>query len=75
MAMQDCNRYTESQFIDYKLAIGMLVVAGYRASFTSPTIFVEGEAVACCYRDGTTYKVKQVYILDFIEDNQALRSM
>ena len=61
------------KFIDYKEAIGILVVAGFTVSLkrTGPgqLIIANGEIVTVAlFRDGTIFKVKQEAIEDWIED-------
>ena len=59
-----------SDFIDYKLAIGNLVVNGIQTSFDKKTqslVDKESNFIVYCFKDGTTYKVKRSLINDFIE--------
>jgi hypothetical protein len=58
-----------SKFIDYKLAIGMLVVQGFKVAWHNHQIVVDGEPVLVCFRDGTTYKVKLESVQDLLEDS------
>ncbi len=55
-------------FIDYRLAIGMLVVAGFKIEWHNNQIIDlrDNEPVCFCFRDGTTWKVKEQVIADYI---------
>jgi len=58
-----------TNFIDYRLAIGMFVVAGIEARWNNNRIESKrGEMMVVCYRDGTTWKCKESAVQDSIED-------
>lgn len=61
-------------FIDFRLAIGMLVVAGYPAIWRNHLIQMGDEIVCPVFRDGTTWKVKEQAVQDFIEDHHHLKA-
>lgn len=73
---------SESAFIDYRYAIGELVVRGYRVVWGSIAngapgngIYTEGYAdcVAVGFRDGGRYVVKRLSVDDWADDNAHLR--
>lgn len=65
------------QFVDYRLAIGDLVLAGINVKFdklTQTLVEVNDEGrqagIVYCFRDGATYKVEQETVQDYIDDRQ-----
>ena len=60
-------------FIDYKMAIGILVTAGFTVSLKKTgdarLIIANGEVVTIpVFRDGTTWKVKEEAVQEWISD-------
>lgn len=70
-----------SAFVDYRLAIGDLVLAGINVKFDKLTqTLVESDKhgyrtqIAYCFRDGATYKVKAENVQDYIDDHKLKRN-
>jgi hypothetical protein len=60
----------DTTFIDYKLAIGMLVVAGFNVYWENRQIInmKNEESMLPLYKDGSTWKVKRSAVEDLIEN-------
>lgn len=61
-------------FIDYRLAIGMLVLADINVKFdklTQTLVEIDDDGyrtqIVYCFRDGAIYKVKEETVDDYIE--------
>jgi hypothetical protein len=64
-------------FIDYRLAIGMLVLADINVKFdklTQTLVEIDGDGyrhpIVYCFRDGAIYKVKEETVDDYIEGHK-----
>lgn len=72
--------FSDKPFVDLRLAIGELVIAGHQPTVTFTTsnegrtkncLFVDattGERIAFCFRDGSTFKVKTADVQDYIDN-------